>query len=56
MLEVALLRVENRLLHKSNEELSKRRMAKKTRILLGGPLTVSGGQEIIDQNDADDQL
>ena len=40
MYEVALLRTEVLVLRKVNEELSKRRRAKKTRVRLGGLLTV----------------
>ena len=38
--EVALLRTEVSVLRKANEELSKRRKAKKTRIRFGGLLTI----------------
>jgi len=40
MYKVALLRTEVSALRKANEELSKRRRAKKTRVRLGGFLTV----------------
>jgi len=40
MHEVALLRIEVSALRKANEELSKRRRAKKTCLRLGGSLTV----------------
>jgi len=40
MYEVALLRIEVLVLRKANEGLSKRRRAKKTRVRLGGLLTV----------------
>jgi len=38
--EVALLRMEVSALRKANKELSKRRRAKKTRVRLGGSLTI----------------
>jgi hypothetical protein len=56
MHEVALLRSENRILRDANEALSKRKRAKKTRVRLGGTLTVGDGQDILAQNDADEQL
>ena len=40
MHQVALFRAEVSSLHKANEGLSKRRRAKKTRVRLGGSLTV----------------
>ena len=49
MHEVALLRSEVSSLRKANEVLSKRRRAKRTRIQLGGSLTVQGAQEALGQ-------
>jgi hypothetical protein len=49
MHEVALLRSEVSSLRKANEALSKRRRAKKTRVQLGGSLTVRGAQSLLDQ-------
>ena len=51
MHQVALLRAENASLRKANEALSKRRRAKKTRVQLGGSLTVQGAQEVLGQGD-----
>jgi hypothetical protein len=56
MHEVALLRAENSSLRKANEELSKRRRAKKTRVRLGGSLTVQEAQDLLDQKDVDEQV
>jgi triosephosphate isomerase len=36
-------------LRKANEALSKRRRAKKTRVQLGGSLTVQDAQDLLDQ-------
>ena len=47
--EVALLRTEVSALRKANEELSKRRGAKKIRVRLGGSLTVQEAQDLLDQ-------
>ena len=47
--EVALLRTEVSALRKANKGLSKRRRAKKTRIRLGGSLTVQEAQDLLDQ-------
>ena len=48
MYEVALLRIEVLVLRKANEGLSKRRRAKKTRVRLGGSLTVQEAQDLLD--------
>ena len=55
MHEVAL-RVEVSSLRKANEELSKRRRAKKTRVQLRGSLTVQEAQDLLDQKAVDEQL
>jgi len=49
MHRVALLESEVSSLRKANEALSKRRRAKKTRIQLGGSLTIQGAQEVLGQ-------
>ena len=49
MHEVALLRSEVSSLRKANEALSKHRRAKRTRVQLGGSLTVQGAQEALGQ-------
>ena len=49
MHQVALLRAENASLRKANEALSKRRRAKRTRVQLGGSLTVQDAQAVLDQ-------
>ena len=49
MHQVALLRSENASLRKANEALSKRRRAKRTRVQLGGSLTVQDAQEVLGQ-------
>ena len=49
MHEVALLRSEVSSLRKANEALSKRRRAKRTRVQLGGSLTVQDTQEVLGQ-------
>ena len=46
---MALLRSEVSSLRKANEALSKRRRAKRTRVQLGGSLTVQGAQEALGQ-------
>jgi len=56
MHEVALLRTEVYALHKANKELSKRRRAKKTRVRLGGSLTVQEAQDLLDQKAVGEQL
>ena len=47
--QVALLRSENASLRKANEALSKRRRAKRTRVQLGGSLTVQGARDALGQ-------
>jgi hypothetical protein len=49
MHQVALLQSEVSTLRKANEALSKRRRAKKTRVQLGGSLTVQDAQDLLDQ-------
>jgi hypothetical protein len=49
MYQVALLRSEVSSLRKANEALSKRRRAKRTRMQLGGSLTVQDAQDLLDQ-------
>ncbi|KAJ6436060.1 Glycoside hydrolase family 43 protein [Purpureocillium lavendulum] len=56
MHQVALLRAEVSSLRKANEGLSKRRRAKKTRIRLGGSLTIQDAQDLVDQKDLDEQI
>ena len=51
MHQVALLRSENAALRKANEALSKRRRAKRTRVQLGGSLTIQSAQEAVGQGD-----
>ena len=48
MYKVALLRTEVLALQKANKELSKRRRAKKTRVRLGGSLTIQEAQDLLD--------
>ena len=48
MHQVALLQSEVSTLRKANEALSKRRKAKRTRIQLGGALTVQDAQDLLD--------
>ena len=50
MHQLALLKSENQILRQANEELSKRRRAKKMRLRQGGPLSVQGGQDLQDEN------
>jgi hypothetical protein len=52
---VTLLTAEVCTLRKANEALSKRRRAKKTRVQLGGSLTVEDAQDILAQKDAQEQ-
>jgi hypothetical protein len=47
--EVALLRSEVSSLRKANEALSKRWRAKRTRVQLGGSLTIQDVQDLLDQ-------
>ena len=49
MHQVALLQSEVSALRKANEALSKRRRAKRTRVQLGGSLTVQEAQDLLDQ-------
>jgi hypothetical protein len=56
MHQVALLRAEVSSLRSANEALSKRRRAKKTRVRLGGSLTVQDGIDLLDQKDVDEQV
>ena len=56
MHEVALLRTEVSALRKANEELSKRRRAIKTRLRLGGSLTIQEAQDLLDQKAVGEQL
>jgi hypothetical protein len=49
MHEVALLRSEVSSLRKANEALSKRRRAKRTRVQLGGSLTIQDAKDLLDQ-------
>jgi len=56
MHEVALLRTEVSALRKANKGLSKRRRAKKTRIRLGGSLTIQKAQDLLDQKAVGEQL
>jgi hypothetical protein len=52
MHEVALLRSEVSSLRKANEALSKRRRAKRTRVQLGGSLSVQDANGLLDQKAA----
>jgi hypothetical protein len=54
--QLALLRGELATVRKANEALSRRKRAKRTRIRLGGSLTVQEANGILDQMDVDDQL
>jgi len=54
--EVALLRTEVSVLRKANKELSKRRKAKKTRMRLGGSLTIQKAQDLLNQKAVGEQL
>ncbi len=56
MHQVALLRAEVSTLRKANEALSKRRRAKKTRVRLGGSLTVQDAKDLLDQKAMDEQV
>jgi hypothetical protein len=56
MHEVALLRAENSTLRKANEALSKRRRAKKTRVQLGGSLTVQDAEDLIEPKAVNEQV
>jgi DDE superfamily endonuclease/helix-turn-helix, Psq domain len=50
MHQVALLRAENASLRKANEALSKRRRAKRTRVQLGGSLTLQDAMDLLGQS------
>lgn len=56
MYQVALLRTEVSSLRRANEALSKRRRAKKTRVRLGGSLTVQDAQDLLGQKARGEQL
>jgi len=56
MHEVALLHTEVSALRKANKGLSKRRRVKKTRVQLGGSLTVQEAQDLLDQKAVGEQL
>ena len=56
MHQVALLRAEVSSLRRANEGLSKRRRAKKTRVRLGGSLTVQDAKDLLDQKAVDKQV
>jgi hypothetical protein len=47
MHQVALLRAENASLRRANEALSKRRRAKRTRVQLGGSLTLQDAMDLL---------
>jgi hypothetical protein len=53
---VTLLTAEVRTLQKANEALSKRRRAKKTRVRLGGSLTVEDAQDTLAQKEVQEQV
>ncbi|KFY32099.1 hypothetical protein V493_00495 [Pseudogymnoascus sp. VKM F-4281 (FW-2241)] len=56
MHQVALLRAEVSSLRKANEGLSKRRRAKKTRVQLGGSLTIQDATDLLDQRAIEEQV
>jgi hypothetical protein len=56
MHRVALLESEVSSLRKANEALSKRRRAKKTRVRLGGSLTVQDAEDLLEQKAVDEQV
>ena len=56
MHQMALLRGEVETLRKANEGLSKRQRAKKTRVRLGGSLTVQDATDLLDQKAIDEQV
>jgi hypothetical protein len=56
MHELALLKSENKILRQANEELSKRRRAKKVRLQKGGYLSLQGGKEFQDQIEVEVQI
>lgn len=53
---VTLMTAEIRTLQKANEALSKRRRAKKTRVQLGGSLTVGDAQDLLSQKEVQEQV
>lgn len=52
----ALLAAEVRALQQANAALSKRRRAKKTRVRLGGSLTVQEGHDLLDEKGVQEQI
>jgi hypothetical protein len=56
MHQAALLCAEVSTLRTANETLSKRRRAKKTRVRLGGSLTIKNRLDLLDQKDVDEQI
>ncbi|KFZ00543.1 hypothetical protein V500_01022 [Pseudogymnoascus sp. VKM F-4518 (FW-2643)] len=56
MHQVALLRADVSTLRKANEGLSKRRKAKKTRVQLGGSLTIQEALDLLDQKAVEGQV
>ena len=56
MSKLALLKSENQILQQTNEELSKRRRAKKTRLRQGGSLSLQEAQDLQDQKDVAQQV
>ena len=54
--KLSLLKAENQALRQANEELSKRRRAKKIHLRKGGSLSVQDGQDLQDQNDIAQQI
>jgi hypothetical protein len=56
MHRMALLKAENEQLRTTNATLSKRRRARKTRLRLGGSMTIAEGQALQDQRDAEQQV
>ena len=53
---VTLMAAEIRILQKANEALSKRRRAKKTRVRLGGSLTIGDAQDLLVQKEVQEQV
>jgi hypothetical protein len=56
MHQMALLHREVNSLRKANEALSKRRRAKKSRICLGGSLSIQDAEDLLDQKAIDEQV
>ena len=56
MHKLALLRAENQSLRQANEELSKRRRAKKTRLRQGGSLSQQDAELLQDERDIEQQV